>query len=128
MLHGLGQVARLARCVLQLGGEPGQPLGHGSVPPVEMRQLAGPLGGPGRRVPGTAPLRRQRLVDLDAATRDCLGMLGGGKSTANLGRLPFAEPRGGNLTGLVIVELEAAGQLVREHYIGELGLAVGALS
>jgi hypothetical protein len=59
-------------------------------------------------------------VDLAAAAGDGLGVLGGRQFRSDLGRLTDPQPRVGNLPGLMILQLQTAGQLARiERQLGQ---------
>ncbi len=113
MLHGLRKLARLRSRVLELGRQAEQTLRHWNVALVQPAQLAGPLRRRRRDLARSSPLPRECLVDLSAAPGDGLGMLGRGQPGLDLRGLARAEPCGGDLRGLVVLQLETAGQLAR---------------
>ena len=115
----LGQVADLGRDVRELGLEPGQAIGERLEPLIEPAQAAGLAQRDRRRLAGTGALRRQGLVDRRRSPGDRLAMLGCRQARPDLVGLARSEPGGGDLGGLVLEQVEPAGQLARLD--GQLG-------
>ena len=78
MFDALGQITGLRRGIIELGRQTGQSLPKGPVTLVQPRQLARSLRGHCDRLPRSAPLPGQRLVDLDTPARNRFRVLGRG--------------------------------------------------
>ena len=77
VVDAVGQAADLGGDVLQLGLQPGQPLGERLEPRVEPGQAARLADGDGRRVAGPGAVGGQRVADRGRSPGDRLAMLRG---------------------------------------------------